>query len=123
MSDDKKTKEMVREMAQLSIFSGRINELQEKNLKSYPFVFFNGVKKATIEYDLTYNKDDPFNDVPAMHNPVVAYHLEIEEDAENPVIDKRYKVLEASVRNLLWKEIVVEIHINDKIAYRSKKNG
>ena len=50
MSDS--LKKHLKELAQLSMLANRISEIQEKNLKLFPFVFFEGLKEVTIDYDL-----------------------------------------------------------------------
>lgn len=132
----------IRDMAKLSLISNKISDVQEKNLKMYPFVFFNGVKAVKIDYDLSNNqlvdteetrntKEDvekgkekleikfKFNQAQTNHLRV-SYYLLIDSNTENDHADKRYKAIENSVRNLFWKETRVEVYINDKLMYESK---
>lgn len=133
------TEEQIREMAKLTLLTNKINPIQEKNLKMYPLIFFNGVKSAKIDYDLSSEqlidslesvdkKEDhhelnikyQFNKAETRHLRV-SYHLEIEENADNHTIDARYSAITQAVQNLLFKEINVQVYINLKLAYESKK--
>jgi len=127
----KVTEQQIREMAKLSLASNRISEVQEKNLKMYPLIFFDGVKKAEIDYDFTNNQtveteEDrknleikyKFNKLDTKHFRV-SYYLTVDE-SPNEMIEKRFKALEDSVRNLFWKETKVEVFINGSKKYESK---
>lgn len=127
----KVTEQQIREMAKLSLASNRISEVQEKNLKMYPLVFFNGVQKAEIDYDFTNNQtveteEDAknleikykFNKLDTKHFRV-SYYLTVD-DSQNEMIEKRFKALEDSVRNLFWKETKVQVFINGSMKYESK---
>lgn len=127
------TEEQVREMARLTLLTNRLNPIQEKNLKMYPLVFFNGIKSANMEFDLSNDQmvnevEDikkteikyEFNKAETKHLHVT-YHLEIDENSkDNAYMEKRYEALEKSVRNLLWKEIKVRVYINGNLGYESK---
>ncbi|NJO48080.1 MAG: hypothetical protein HC840_00025 [Leptolyngbyaceae cyanobacterium RM2_2_4] len=126
------TEEQVREMAKLTLLTNKLNPIQEKNLKLYPLVFFNGVKSAKMDFDLSNDQmiesvEDrkeleityQFNKAETKHLRV-SYHLEIDESADNSSLDKRFEAIEMSVRNLLWLEIKVQVFINTKLAYESK---
>lgn len=131
MSDIKITPQILKEMAALSLFSNQINEIQEKNLKMFPLVFFNGVNSAVIEYDLSKvssvetkeNKEEKTISYtikkPETKHFLISYHLSINEDALNDHLEKRYEALVNSVRNLLWKEIGIKIYFNGKLKHES----
>lgn len=127
------TEEQVREMAKLSLLTNKLNPIQEKNLKMYPLVFFNGVKNAKIEFNLSNDqmvdsieeKKDleityQFNKAQTEHLRV-SYYLDIDENVDNSYIEKRYEAIEKSVRNLLWIDIKVKVYINGNLTYESKK--
>lgn len=130
---DSTVEEQVREMAKLTLLTNKINPIQEKNLKMYPLVFFNGVKSAKVDFDLSNdqmlvdseeNKSDleityQFNKAETRHLRV-SYHLEIDETAENNSLDARYSAITQAVRNLFFKETKVQVFINAKLAYESK---
>lgn len=134
MSDQIDAKEMLKKMAQLSITTNQINEIQQKNLKMYPFVFFNGVKSVSIEYDLTneskvnYDTDPKTMEIvykfdkPMVDNFKVSYSLEIDESQDNSHMEKRFDALEKSIATLFWKGIPVEVKFNGKTVYTSKNN-
>lgn len=137
------TEEQIREMARLTLLTNRLNPIQEKNLKLYPLIFFNGVSEAKMDFDLSNDqmvetiesvdkkeneKKENYNELnikyefskPETRHLRVSYHLTIDEKADNAHLEKRFEATEKSVRNLLFKEIKVEVFINGKLAYESK---
>lgn len=120
-------------MAKLSLLTDRITEIQEKNLKMYPFVFFESVTSAEIHYNLSNSmdvnteEDEKSADISYsvkqrdIGHLKVSYHLKLDERM-NGNLPYRFKVIEDSVRNLFWKEVVVEVFFNDKQMYKSE-NG
>lgn len=121
------TPELLSEMARLTMLSNRISEVQEKNLKSFPLVFFNAVNEdlSIINYDLSHKSDvleDPEGkliiNTPTRNN-YVAYYLELDETKNTEDLDKRYLALEKSVRTLFWNDVSVEIYFNGNIKYKS----
>lgn len=127
------TQEQIREMAKLTLLTNKMNPIQEKNLKMFPLVFFNGVTSAKIDFDLSNdqmavsseeNKLDleityQFNKAETRHLRV-SYHLEIDETADNNSIDARYSAITQAVRNLFFKETKVQVFIGQKLTYESK---
>jgi len=119
-------------MAQLSIHSNRINEVHELNLKTYPFLFFNGVKSAKIEYNLEnqsivdYEADNKKIEIrykldkPKIDHFKIIYDLSIDETIQNEYLDKRFEALERSISALLWNGIFLEVIFNNKSVYKSK---
>lgn len=105
-------------MAQLSILANRISEVQEKNLKMYPFCFFDDVSVVRIEYDLGHGVDENSKEV--HHKSLVAYHLTLDETVNERLLEKRLKTLEISIRAILWQDIMVKVFFNGKLVYESK---
>lgn len=116
-------------MAKLSMLTDRISEVQAKNLKMYPFVFFEGVLSAAIQYDLSNNlgvdtetKDEDLKynlSAPQTNHLKVSYYLKIEEQL-NHSLDRRFQAIEEAVRTIFWKQVKVEVFFNDKKMYESK---
>ena len=118
MSDLRKT---LKEMAQLTVFSNRISEQQEKNLKMWPFVYFENVMTVNVDYDLGHGVNDEKKEI--NHNSKVSYHLLMSdgyEEANKEQLDKRFLAIETSVRQLFWKDVRVQVFFNRKLAYESK---
>lgn len=111
---------LLKEMAQLTALSGRISEVQAKNLQYFPMVFFESVKEVKIDYDLAPNKS--MGDEPTNSNSLVSYYLILDE-SKNDNVDKRFLALEKSVRALFWTDVVIEVYFNGQIKYKSTKNG
>lgn len=108
--------ELVKEMARLTALSGRICDVQIKNLQMFPLVFFNEVEEVKVNYDLSPSKT--MDDVPTFSNSLVSYHLKLDERS-NIDLDKRFLALEKSVRTLFWSDVLVEVYFNDQIKYKS----
>lgn len=108
--NEQEIQSQIKEMAKLTLLSGRISEIQEKNLKSLPFVFFNGLRGIQIDYDLSKQEDK-------RKRTFVSYSLDIDETEENNELAKRFKILESSVRNLFWSDLGVSVYFNDKLVY------
>lgn len=117
-------RDRLREMAQLSVLSRRISEIQIKNLQHYPFVFFNNVKSVKIDYDLEYIERDetsPTKEKPVLFHSLVKYDLELDESKNQENLNKRIFCLEEAVRILFWKDMKLQVALNGKMIYRSKK--
>lgn len=115
MSD---TAQKLKELAQLSLLANRISEIQEKNLKNFPFVFFESVTLASISYDLGHGIDEEKKQI--NHNSYVTYDLELDEAHNQKFLDKRFAALEASVRAVFWKDVRVTVLFNKKPVFESK---
>jgi hypothetical protein len=133
-SDENEVKETLKKMAQFSISTNKINNIQERNLQYFPFVFFNGVKSARIEYDLTNHSSVDYDtnpktfeivykfNKPKTDNFKIIYDLEMEPWANNEHLDNRFDALEKSIATLLWKGIPIEVRFNGKKVYPGEKN-
>lgn len=126
MSKDNKTDEIVREMAKLSVLTDKITDVHEKNMKMYPFVFFEGLTRAEVAYNLsndgtfiTEKESDIGVGAQKTQHMRVIYRLTLDERL-NGNLPKRFQALEDSIRNLFWKQITVEVYLNEKLAYKSK---
>lgn len=120
------TSELLSEMARLTTLSGRISDVQIRNLKMFPLVFFDQVQEVKIDYDVSH-KSDVLEDTSGnlvinapTRNNYVAYYLTLDE-SKNADLDKRYLALEKSVRTLFWNDLSVEVYFNEKIRYKSVK--
>lgn len=124
--------EQVREMARLTLLTNKLNPIQEKNLKMYPLVFFNGIRYAKVDFDVSNNQmvdseekpDDleltyKFSQADTSHLRV-SYHLDIDEEEPNDNLPRRFEAIEQAVRNLLFKEIKVQVFLNGKLRFESK---
>jgi hypothetical protein len=118
-------------MASLSILANRITATQEESLSKYPFIFIEGVKEASIEYD--FSADRPTEAIEDVKNMAITYkitsptkptsikyNLTVTKEAANEHLDKRFAALENAVRTLFWKDTVVEVTINNKLSFKSK---
>ncbi len=117
MTETNKTDEIVKEMGKLTILSGRVSEVQAKNMQLYPFIFFEGVKEIKVKYDLEAQKS--IDDKPTTSNSTISYYLTLDESA-NDNLSERFRVLEKSVRTLFWADVVLEVYFNDQIKFKSK---
>lgn len=109
MSNEADVKARLAEMAQLTLLSKRLSEVQQENLKSYPFIFFDGVTSVGISYDLM---DKPNYIMYEMKSTV--------EPLDITFIHKRIEAIEGSIRTLLWSDINLILKINGTKIYESK---
>ncbi len=91
----------IQELNSLALFSGRLSEIHIKNLESFPFIYFNGVTEAKIDYDVAQLKDK---------ESCIHYNLTLNQ--ENDHLDKRFLGLENALKALFWKEVVLKLSIN-----------
>lgn len=115
MSDIKRK---LQEMAQLTLLSNRISEIQENNLKKFPFVFFEKVGEAQIEYDLGHGTNETAREI--NHKSSVTYHLMLDKQSNDNFLNKRFAALENGVRSLFWKDVKVSVYFNGQLMYESK---
>jgi len=121
LSEEKKhISEIVEDMAKLTILSNRINQVQEKNLKMFPFIFFEGIKAVKIDYDLSRTK--PEKDEHEKCTSRVSYFLTLDEKANEPNKEKRFVATEGAIRQLFWSDVEVEVYFNDILVFKSVKN-
>ena|ERR1035437_3110726 len=130
--EEKESQSKVRDMAKLSILAGRISDVQEKNLKMYPLIFFEGVKTAVIDYDFSSESlvttEENKKDMTLKYNMKgvetrhfkASYYLDLYEGAQNNNLEKRFAALENAVRTLFWKDTKVEVYFNNKKVYPSE---
>lgn len=98
--------EMIDDMRNITMLTGQISIVQEKTIKTWPSVAYDDVVGVEIKYDLTkdYVKENG--------EGYVKYYINtknIPEDAE-----KRSKFLAHWIRDLFWKEIKIEVYLNEK---------
>lgn len=120
MSTEKDKIGKVTEMAKLAVLSNKISDVQLTNLKNYPFIAFDAIKEVRIEYDFSHQKT--VKDEPVIHNPLVSYYLTLDESKNQEALNLRFEAIEKWVRNIFWKEVLVEIYFNDKIVFKSRKH-
>jgi hypothetical protein len=127
----------IRDMAKLSILENKLNDIQVKNLRMFPLIFFNGVSEAKIDYDLSVskpsvdyeieNKTDPdkigikYNFDRPTSKSMIEYNLTIDETQENDYLENRFLALEKAVRSLFWKEVKIVVLFNGKKVHESNE--
>lgn len=99
------------DLTKLMLFFGRIPETHIKSLESYPFIYFNDLKEAKLDYSIaTKDKNG---------ETIFSYALSLNLES-NDHLDKRYKALEMAARSLFWKEAKIKININGQEVYKSE---
>jgi len=99
----------VRELAKLSILSDRISDFHKQNMETFPRIYFNGFKEASIDYDLKRGNKNYVN-----------YRIQLKEGSENPSLEKRLEALDKSIKNLFWKEVSVSVELDGKRVFSSE---
>lgn len=101
----------LQDLTKLVMFSGRLSSVHIKNLEAFPFIYFNDLNEAKLDYSIeTTDKKQP---------TTFSYNLALALES-NDHLDKRYKALETAVRALFWKEVKVSITINGLEVYKSE---
>lgn len=123
------TQETLREMARLTMLTNKLNDVQIKNLKMYPFVFFEGVRELNLEYDLSNNLDvsteenkkdlDVKYDVSTeTKHQFITYRITVDDRAfglNQEHIQNRYNSIVAATRNIFWKDLKVNVYLNNML--------
>ena len=124
------------------MFEGKLNDIQLKNVKMFPLIFFNGVSKVAVDYNLdmgktvvnyeiyeteTKNDEQKKKDIKydielPKNQTSISYHITLDEKADNSFLEKRFAALETSLANLFWSGIKIKVFFNEKLVHESK-NG
>lgn len=102
------------DLTKLMLFFGRVPETHIETLQSYPYIYFNGLHEAKLDYSIeTTDKIKP---------TIFSYDLLLSPEAlnTNNHMELRYKALESSVRLLFWKEVKLQVKINGQEVYKSE---
>ncbi|MEM4601887.1 MAG: hypothetical protein QW808_03195 [Desulfurococcaceae archaeon] len=108
MSDKSSKPNMIQLLEDLKkgvILSGRLSELHYNNLKMYPFIFFDGLKKCEMILNIN---TDPNTSAPS----VISYILFFNKKKRNDNMKVRCDALKQSVKTLLWDDVQVEVYVN-----------
>ena len=98
----------LKDLKNLMMFFGRVPEIHVKNLQSAPFIYFDGVKEAKLDYDLDTKSKNWF----------VKYDLTLEKEAD--YLKDRIQGLETAIRLLFWKEVKLILLMDGKEVYKSE---
>lgn len=103
--------DQIGDLTKLMMFFGKVSEIHIKNLETFPYIFFNDVKEAKLDYAVaTTDKTQPTE---------FKYGLTLDLTS-NDHLDKRYNALENACRALFWKEAKIQVSINGKEEYKSE---
>jgi hypothetical protein len=97
--DNSKTN--IQDLTKLVLFTGRLSEIHIKNLQSFPFIYFNDIIEAKLDYDISQVKEVP---------SFIRYDLILSQ--ENDQLNKRFDGLKVAVKSLFWKEMELKLSIN-----------
>lgn len=107
--------EKLQEEARLTLISNRVSEKQIKNLKAYPFIFFNDVTDVALDYDFSRTPAEIAVDIPGVAVTMRGrVEYKISASVAPDLIEKRTQALADAVRILFWKDTLVSIYLNDK---------
>lgn len=95
------------------LFAGRLSEIHEKNLKTYPFLVFDHLDTAILDYNLNKwlnaSQDNEIIDP----EPYVKYIL-VFETAPPKNFEELASILKRTVKTFLFKEVEVIVSIGGK---------
>lgn len=85
------------------MLTGRLSEVHVKNLKNYPFIFFEELKSVEMSYNIV---TDPTVSAPGTGS-FVRYKLDVDVEKNLSYMEKRLQALKGSVQTLLWPSVQV----------------
>lgn len=100
-----------KDLTKLMLFFGRIPEPIVKAMQSFPFIFFNDLKEAKLDYSVATKKEEG--------STLFKYDLSLPLES-NESMDKRCKALEQAIRSQFWADAKVKITVNEKEVYKSE---
>ena len=105
------------------LFAGRLSEVHEKNLKTYPFLVFDHLDSARLEYDLTKWLDASLYTEGVSPEPFVKYTLVFKTTPPKNFEDLA-QILKKTIKTFLFKEVsvIVVIGSNNESAYGITEN-
>lgn len=91
--------------------SKNLSDFQLENLRKWPFIFFENVKKISVSYNFVDSEDN-------FYQGYVEFDLEIENPKElaSPIM-----YLEASTKMMFWSDTDVKIKINGELWKKTKQ--
>lgn len=98
------------------ILTGRLPEVHIKNLKTYPFIYFDQLKAAEVTWDI--NVDNVTTEPSTVH-----YKLTFEEGFTPDFLKERANGISNAVKTLMWKEVKVDLSLNGKEVNMEELNG
>lgn len=118
MSEQDNTQNIVQEHKQMTMFSGKLSDFQLENLNKWPFIVFNDLDSAKIEYDfekkvkITDEDEEKFD---AIHAGKIKFNLFFDKKpSKNKDLDKRIDTIKAWTKFLFWSDTKVTVNIKAK---------
>jgi len=105
------TEAILEDMRKITILTGQISTIHEKNLKTWVFVAFDGVENLEIKYDLSkdYQKETG--------EGYVNFYLKLEENANIDNLKERCDKITSWVREMFWNNISTTFFIDGERSY------
>lgn len=97
------------DMRKITMLTGQLSSVHEQNLQTWPYIAFESVENAEIDYDLS---KAYFEEVGQNR---IEFNLKIAQSQEQ--VENRCKCLASWVRDMFWKEIAVTVKINGAKVY------
>jgi len=102
---------ILEDMRKITMLTGEISDVHEKNLKQWPYILFDNVQEVEIKYDLTKDRTKEVGQ---------GYiQFDVTTDLEQQHVEIKGDNLSKWARDMLWKEIEIRIKINGEIKYRN----
>lgn len=99
------------DLKNMSILTGELAELHIKNLKAFPYIFFDHITSCELSWDINLQREAN------KKTSWVKYNLTIKES--NDLMQNRVERMTWSVKNLLWNDTEVYVYVNGT-KYESK---
>lgn len=99
------TGKVLQDLKKIVMLTGQLSEVHVSTLKNSPFIFFDGLKKLELSYDI---KVGDTAGMPGMGSKV-AFVLHLDKSTPNDFMEKRVSALKKTVHAILWPEVMVSI--------------
>lgn len=115
---DENIEKIVEDMRRLTMLTGQLSSVHEETLYTWPLILFDNIQNVEIKYDLSKDYTQEVGE------GYVIYNLDIlpENDLEEEDFTRRCEMLTSWVRNMLWKDIKVEVETRLK-GYTNSSKG
>lgn len=107
-NENKNVQNILEDMRKITILTGTISKIHEQSLSKWPYIVFDEIGSLEVDYDLGNKDRNGANFV----NFYITSSKEEHEDA-----NKRCETLTSWVRDMFWKDIDVNVFINEKNIY------
>lgn len=106
----KNAQNILEDMRKITILTGEISSIHQKNLSTWPYVVLDNIQNVEIKYDLSKSTYENMG-----HNFINFFITVSDQNIDD--LEKRCETLKKWTQEMLWSEIEVNVHINNTLTY------